>query len=253
MKAKEIASIIEQFAPLQTQEEWDNAGFCIGSPDEEIKGVLIGLDCTPELIKEAVDSGDNMIVTHHPLIFDGIKKIDPNTFLGEAIYLAIKHNIVVYSAHTNADKASGGVNTLMTEKLNLQNVENLDSSGLCRVGYLPQAMTADEFRTFVINRFSLKAVKTSKPVNKLITKVATCCGSGSSFIETARLSGADVYITADISYHHFFCENDFMVMDIGHYESEIDIVNRLLSVLTKKIHTFAVRATRNNNNPIYYY
>ena len=112
MKVREIAAAIEAFAPLGTQESWDNAGLCIGSPDAGVRAVLVGFDCTPALVREAVDRGADMIVTHHPLIFGGLRRIDPDDPVGAAVYLAIRHGIAVYAAHTNADKAVGGVNTL---------------------------------------------------------------------------------------------------------------------------------------------
>ena len=104
MKAKEVAAIIEEFAPLSLQEGWDNAGFSVGDSNQEVTSVLVALDCTPELILEAVELGANMIITHHPLIFGGVKKITFDNVVGRSIQLAIQNNIVLYSAHTNADK-----------------------------------------------------------------------------------------------------------------------------------------------------
>ena len=129
MKVRDVARIIEEFAPLEAAAEWDNTGLCIGSPDAEVKGVLVGFDCTPELIAEAVERGANMVVTHHPLIFRGVKRISPDSFLGSAITLAIKHDIAVYAAHTNADKAACGVNDLMADRLGLKNRSVLSADG----------------------------------------------------------------------------------------------------------------------------
>ena len=252
MKARLIANIIEEFAPLHTQLEWDNAGFCIGSPDAEIKGVLVGFDCTPDLLREAIEVGANMVVTHHPLIFNGVKKINDRDFIGETICLAVKNDIVVYAAHTNADKAAGGVNTLMARRLSLSHPEPLDETGLCLVGDLSQTMSSAQFIDYVKKCYSLVCLRTSKPLDKGIRKVAVSSGSGSSFISAARAAGADAIITGDVSYHHFFCDDDFMVLDIGHYESEIDIVSTLLDILQKKLPNFAVSMTIKNNNPIYY-
>lgn len=253
MKAREIANIIEGFAPLSEQEEWDNSGFCIGSPDKEIKGVLVGFDCTEALVKEAVERGADMIVTHHPLIFSGLKKIDPDDVVGRVVYLAIQNDIVIYAAHTNADKAQGGVNTLFAERLGLLGVEPLDESGLALVGTLAEELSGEKFIEYVKDRFSLKALRSSDPSGKMVRKVALCAGSGSSFISKGVKAGADAFVTGDVSYHHFFCEEGFMVLDIGHYESEIEIVNTLFSILRKNLPTFAVFTTSNNNNPIYYY
>ena len=109
MKVKDIINIIEEFAPLSIQESWDNSGLCIGSPEDEVSSVLLGLDCTPELVDEAIACGADMIVTHHPLIFSGLKKISPENQIGEVVMKAIKAGIAVYAAHTNADKVIAGV------------------------------------------------------------------------------------------------------------------------------------------------
>ena len=253
MKARQVADIIESFAPLDLQENWDNAGFCIGSPDAEIKGIMVGFDCTPALIDEAAAAGCNMIVTHHPLIFRGVKKIDPDTFLGSAIVSAIKHDMVVYAAHTNADKAADGVSRLMADRLGLLDIEPLGEDGLGAIGVLPRAMDSKAFIEKVKQTFGLPVVRCSRPLATPISRVAMCGGSGGSLIEEAEARGADAYLCGDLSYHSFFTGSDFMLLDVGHYESEIDIVDKLFGLLSEKIHTFAVRKTQNNNNPVYYY
>ena len=253
MKVCEVARIIEEFAPLESAAGWDNTGLCIGSGDAEVTGVLVGFDCTPELIKEAVERGANMVVTHHPLIFHGLKRISPDTFLGETVTLAIKNDIAVYAAHTNADKAGEGVNYLMAERLGLSRREPLSEDGFGLTGFLERPMECSEFISFVKERFSLKALRTSCPIEGLIEKVALCSGSGGSLVETALASGAQAYICGDLSYHQFFAEKGFILLDIGHFESEIDIVDKLFSVLSEKINTFAVLRTREDKNPIYYF
>ena len=253
MKVKEVARIIEEFAPLDTAAEWDNTGLCIGDPEAEVTGVMVGFDCTAELIAEAVSRGANMVVTHHPLIFRGVKRITPGSFLGSAITLAIKHDIAVYAAHTNADKADCGVNTLMAGRLGLTGCEILSADGFGLVGNLPSPMGSGQFIEFVKRQFSLKMLRCSKPVEGQVGRVAICSGSGGSLLEDALASGAHAYICGDLSYHQFFTEPGFMVIDIGHFESEIDIVAKLISVLEEKISTFAVLRTEKDNNPIHYF
>ena len=258
MKVKDIINIIEEFAPLGIQEKWDNSGLCIGSPEDEVTSVLMGLDCTPELVDEAVACGADMIVTHHPLIFSGLKKISPDDLTGAAVIKAIKAGISIYAAHTNADKVIAGVSGAMAAKLGLENVTILDEdgegTGLGVVGDLPAPMTSQEAVEFVKERFGLKAMRTSKPVEGNISRIAMCGGSGGSLIGVAKAAGAQLYISGDISYHNFFTPEGFMIMDIGHYESEIEIVDILFSLIKKKIPTFAVRITQNiYSNPIFYF
>ena len=258
MKVKDIIAEIEDFAPLSIQEKWDNSGLCIGSPEAEVSSVLIGLDCTPELVDEAVECGADMIITHHPLIFSGLKKISPDDLVGAAVIKAVKHGISVYAAHTSADKVIAGVSGAMAARLGLEDVaildEDGDGTGLGVVGNLPQPMTSAEAVGFVKERFSLKAMRTSRPVEGMISRVAMCGGSGGSLIGAAKAAGAQLYISGDISYHNFFTQDGFMIMDIGHYESEIEIVDILFSLIKKKFPTFAVRITRNiYSNPIFYF
>ena len=257
MKVKDIISVIEEFAPLSLQENWDNSGLCIGSPEDSVSSVLLGLDCTPELVDEAISCGADMIVTHHPLIFSGLKKISPEDKVGEAVIKAIKAGISIYAAHTSADKVIAGVSGAMAGRLGLKDVaildEDGDGTGLGVVGNLPEAMAAEDVIKLVKDRFGLKAMRASRPVDGMIERIALCGGSGGSLIKAARRSGAQLYISGDISYHNFFTEDGFMIMDIGHYESEIEIVDILFSLIKKNFPTFAVRITQNiYSNPIFY-
>ena len=258
MKVKDIIRVIEEFAPLSLQEGWDNSGLCIGSPEDVVSSVLLGLDCTPELVDEAIACGADMIVTHHPLIFSGLKKISPDNPVGEAVIKAIKAGISIYAAHTSADKVIAGVSGAMAARLGLEDVQILDEegegTGLGVVGNLPEPLSAEEAVKLVKKSFGLKAMRASKPVDGKISRVAMCGGSGGSLIGAAMKSGAQLYISGDISYHNFFTREGFMIMDIGHYESEIEIVDILFSLIKKNFPTFAVRITQNlNSNPIYYF
>lgn len=259
MRVQDIISAIEDFAPLSIQEKWDNSGLIVGSPSAEVHKVLVGFDCTPELVDEAVDCGADMIVTHHPLIFGGIKKIMPEDPVGLAVIKAIAGGVAVYAAHTTADKVVCGVSGAMARRLGLQNVEILDKdgedSGLGVVGDLPAPVSSEEALRLVKEKFGLKVVRSSRPVGCPISRVAMCGGSGASLIDSAMASGAQLYISGDISYHHFFTRDGFMVMDIGHFESEVDIVDILISVITKKFPNFAVHKSDNlaGSNPVCYY
>jgi len=258
MKVKDIISTIESFAPLSIQERWDNSGLCVGSPEDEVHSVLLGLDCTPELVDEAIACGADMIVTHHPLIFSGLKNISPENMVGAAVIKAIKAGISIYAAHTSADKVLAGVSGAMAARLGLTDVEILDEdgdgTGLGVVGNLPEPLPAEEMTRLVKEKFGLKVLKSSRPLEGMISRVAMCGGSGRSLIGAAMKSGAQLYVSGDISYHDFFTDKGFMIMDIGHYESEIEIVDILFSLIKKNFPTFAVRITQNiNSNPIYYF
>ncbi len=255
----DVIRSIRSFAPEGVQESWDNSGLCIGDESSEVTGILVGFDCTPALVDEALEMGANLIVTHHPLIFSGVKRISPNDPVGLAIIKAIRGGVSIYSAHTSADKVVGGVSWAIAERLGLQNVRILDPDtpgyGLGIVGDLPSPLTPGEALEKVKKDFGLSVIRSSRPEEGLlIRRVAACGGAGTSLIEKARSEGAQLYLCGDVSYHHFFTPKGFMIMDIGHYESEIDIVDILFSLITKNFHTFAVRIARSKDtNPIYYF
>ena len=259
MKVKDIISVIEDFAPLGIQEDWDNSGLVIGSPEDEVHGVLVGFDCTPDLVDEAAERGADMIVTHHPLIFRGIRKISPDDVVGLAIIKAIRAGIAIYAAHTTADKVMNGVSGAMASRLGLEDLSILDqdgeSTGLGIIGTLSQPLSAEEAVALVKKCFNLKVLRSSRPIPEKISRVAVCGGSGSSYITLAREKGAQLYITGDISYHNFFLPEGFMIMDIGHFESEIDIADIFFTLLRKKFPNFAIHISCNLNisNPIYYF
>ena len=253
MKVRDIAACIEEFAPLSLQEEWDNSGLAIGSPGDEVRGVLVGFDCTPGLIDEAVELGADMVVTHHPLLFRGLKKIDGGDPVTRAVMKAIKSGVAVYAAHTNADKVPDGVSGAMARRLGLVDTRILDEdgegTGLGIVGNLPEAMPADRAVAMVKERFGLEHARCSLPCSSPVSRVAVCGGSGSSLIGAAVRSGAQLYVTGDVSYHNYFIDGDFMIMDIGHFESEIDIVEILFSLIRKKFPNFAIfRSSRLREN-----
>ncbi|MBR6932601.1 MAG: Nif3-like dinuclear metal center hexameric protein [Bacteroidales bacterium] len=259
MRVGDIIRAVEEFAPLGIQENWDNSGLCIGSEDDETGSVLVGFDCTPELIDEAVACGAGLVITHHPLLFRGIKRIDGTDPVGAALVKAVRGGIAVYAAHTTADKVIGGVSGAMARKIGLEDIGILcreeDGVGLGAVGNLPSPLSAEEVLSLLKERFSLSVIRCSRPVREPVRRIAVCGGAGADLIGEARRAGAQLYVTGDLSYHRFAVPEGFMVADIGHFESEVEIVSILISWIRKKIPTFAVRASErlNDGNLVRYY
>lgn len=252
MTAREAVRPIEAFAPLSLQESWDNSGFSAGDPDRQVHKALVALDCTEDVMQEAVETGCDLVITHHPLIFGGLRSVTPEHAAGRIIRTALLHGIAVYAAHTNLDKAPGGVSGLMARQLELSGTEPLrDGFGL--VGELPGPLLAGALVNRVKEKFGLQTVRTSRVPETEIRRVAVCGGSGRSFIGDARRCGAQAYITGDLTYHDFFCEEGFMVMDIGHYGSEWGAVRLLAGILCENFPNFAVSITKRNTNSIYSY
>jgi|SRR5574344_13638 dinuclear metal center YbgI/SA1388 family protein len=253
MKAYELIAPIEAIAPKENQEGWDNCGFSVGSPAAEVTKALFALDCTESIIDEAIGEGCDIIITHHPLIFRGLKSINPDTHLGRIINKAIKHNIVVYSAHTNIDKATPGVSTLMADRLGLIERKTLSAAGFGIVGNLPESLSAEQLIELVKNRFGQKIVRCSAPQAGSIKRVALCGGSGGDFISEAMCEGAQAYITGDLTYHEFYCEEGFMIIDIGHYGGEYEVLSLFAKIVSENFPNFAALIGKENTNPIYYY
>lgn len=148
MKIKEIVSALERFAPLPLQDGFDNAGLQIGLTDAEATGALLCLDVTEAVLDEAIASGCNLVISHHPLIFKGYKSITGKDYVERCILKAIKNDIVIYSAHTNLDNAPGGVNYKIAEKIGLKDVRILEPKENCLiklVTFVPTAQ-AEEVR-----------------------------------------------------------------------------------------------------------
>ncbi len=359
----ELCNHLEAFAPLALQESYDNCGLLVGDRNQLINGVTICLDITEAVVDEAIRDKSNVIVAHHPLIFSGIKRINPNNEQGRCIIKAIKNDIAIYAAHTNMDNVSAGVNAMIAEKLQLKNTKillpkagtvlklvtfvpkdkandlrealfaagagNIGNYSGCSfnslgegtfqaeegsnpyvgeinephteqemrmemvlpyyaktkvlqallknhpyeevaydllslsntnstigsglIGELELEMAEVPFLTSVKNAFQCQSIRHTKFLDKKVSKVAVCGGSGSFLLSEAMAQGADVFISSDFKYHQFFeAENRIIIADIGHFESEQYTMELFYELITKKFTTFAIRLTKINTNPINY-
>jgi dinuclear metal center YbgI/SA1388 family protein len=261
MTAAQIAAHIEEMAPLVYQESYDNAGFCVGNPDMEVKSVLLCVDVTEAVINEAVRSGANMIISHHPVIFKGLKRITGANYVERIVSQAIKNDIVLYAAHTNLDIASHGVSWEMAKQIDLQDIKVLSPKsvleqtvGLGVVGNLPKAMPVNNFFDLLKKVFDVPYLRHSYSELREIQRVALCGGSGAFLLEDAVRAGAHLLISADFKYHDFFdADQRIIITDIGHYESEKGVLCIFYELLTKKIPNFVGRITEEGFNPVVYY
>lgn len=122
---REVNNYLENWASLSYQESYDNAGLLVGNPNQVVTGILVALDCTEEIIMEAVEKGCNMVIAHHPIVFKGLKKITGKNYVERAVIIAIKNDVALYASHTNLDHVTPGVNHKIAEKLGLQSVKIL--------------------------------------------------------------------------------------------------------------------------------
>ncbi|MEZ4841183.1 MAG: Nif3-like dinuclear metal center hexameric protein [Flavobacteriaceae bacterium] len=364
MTIKDITEHIETIAPLKYAEDFDNVGLLIGDYHTEITGVLVTLDTLELVVDEAIKKNCNLIVSFHPIIFSGLKKINSNSYVERVVQKAIKNDIAIYAIHTALDNSAKGVSAKMAEVLELQNIKILlpkkglikklttyvpnqhadtvrralfeagagaignysncsynmlglgtflgnESSnpaigkkgmlqqeketyisvvfekhlennvlkalfdahpyeevayeivttdnthqhiGMGMLGELSQPFSETDFLDLLKDKFKLKCIRHSAFLNKPIKKVAVLGGSGSFAIEAAKNAGADAYVSADFKYHEFYkAENQLLIADIGHYESEQFTKNLLVEHLIKKFTNFAIILSETNTNPINYY
>jgi dinuclear metal center YbgI/SA1388 family protein len=363
MTIKNITDSIEEIAPLQYAEDFDNVGLLVGNYNTEVSGVLVTLDTLENVVDEAIETNCNLIVSFHPIIFSGLKKLTGNSYVERVVLKAIQNNIAIYAIHTALDNSVKGVSAKMAEVLGLTNTKILlPKSGLIKklttyvpindaekvrnalhiagagnignysdcsfnikgqgtymgnensnptigkkgklqienetfisvvfekhlenkilqslfeahpyeevaydiittdnthqnigmgmVGELENEVSEKDFFNFLKKQFNLQCIRHSKLLGKPIKKVAVLGGSGSFAIDAAKHSNSDIYVSADFKYHEFYkAENQLILADIGHYESEQFTKNLLADYLTKKFRNFAIVLSKSNTNPINY-
>ncbi len=258
-QVRDITSLIEEFAPLSYQESYDNSGLIVGRPETIVSGILLAVDVTEDVIEEAKSVGANMIITHHPIIFNPLKRFNSTNYVERCVEEAIRSGITLYACHTNLDSTREGMSWHLAHKLSLLNLEVLEPTrsdegvGFGVVGECKEPISFESILSLLSERLSLKSVRYSKPHSRPISRVALCTGSGGSLISRVRGSEVDLYITADLKYNDFMEPGDsFIVVDIGHFESEYCAIEILNDILSKKMFNFAVRKSEASCNPVYY-
>ena len=362
-KIKEVIRFLEQVAPPAYQESYDNCGLLTGNAEAELTGVLITLDTLEEVIDEAISQNCNLIVSHHPVIFKGLKKLTGSNYVERTIIKAIKNDIAVYAIHTNLDSVLHGVNHKIAEKLGLINLKILSPKkqllkklvafipseatdnvmkelyaagaghignysecsfrveglgtfkpnqaanptignadelefvkenrvevifpgyledkivtaliqahpyeepaydifllenshkevGAGLLGELPVAVSELDFLMNLKEKMNVPLVRHTAFLEKKVTKIAICGGSGSFLLKDAIKAKSDFFVTADFKYHEFFdAEKKIVIADIGHYESEIYTKELIYEILSKKFTNIALILSKVFSNPIRY-
>ncbi len=363
MTIKNITDYLEELAPLTYAEGFDNVGLLVGDFQKEVTGLLVALDTLEETIDEAIDKNCNLVVSFHPIVFQGLKKFNGSNYVERVVIKAIKNDIAIYATHTALDNSHLGVSAKMAEVIGLVNTKvlipqrdiikklttyvphkdaknlrealfrlgagnignydncsfnikgegtfrgnensnptlgkigklhvepetlisvifekhleskilnalfknhpyeevayeviTLDNThqniGMGMIGELPNEKKIKPFLDELKGLFGLNMIRHSKIIKNKINKVAVLGGSGAFAIDQAKRAGADIFITADLKYHDFYkSENQIVLADIGHYESEQFTKNLLVDYLTEKFTNFAIILSKNNTNPINY-
>ncbi len=215
---KNVYDFINSFAPFETQENWDNSGMLVGDISKEVKVIAVCLDITSDTISNAKANNADLIISHHPIIFNPLSKV----LKGDPVYELLQANLSAICAHTNLDSANGGVNDVLAQLLELEDISTLkgsDDSDILRMGKIKKS-TPQDFAKLVATKLGT-IVRVAKG-NKNIETVAVCGGSGCSFIPDVISAGIDAFVTGDAKHNDFLdaSKSGLTLIAAGHYETE---------------------------------
>ncbi len=268
MKIQEILVALERFAPLPLQEEYDNAGLQVGLTEVEASGALLCLDVTEEVLDEALSLGCNLVISHHPLLFRGLKQVADRTLVERCVKKALQNDITIYSAHTNMDNAVDGVNYAIADRLGLVDVqlmqprqvrltegrnERVVTCGSGVLGYLPEPEDALQFLQRIKTVFHVETLMHNELLARPIQSVSICGGAGDFMLEEALKQEADAFLTGEMHYHQYFGhEQETQIAVLGHYQSERHTIEIFQNLLGEACPLLPVFCTTVDTNPIKY-
>lgn len=242
-KVKDILNILNEFAPADNAEGWDNVGLLVGDEEKKVKKVLVALDITLETVLEAKDEGADLIVAHHPLIYKPMYNIRENNRCDKIVRELIKSDISAICMHTNLDVAEGGVNDELASVLSLRHIAIVPkTAGLLRYGYLPEPMSVKEFVSFVSNILSCPVVRYND-TGKDISLVAVGGGACGDYMESAAEFGCDAFVSADLKYNVMLDASylNICALDAGHFCTERPVCRVLAEKLCSSFEGIKVK------------
>ena len=244
MTVQNIIEKLDKHSPIEAALDWDNVGLLVGDPTASVNSIYIALDVTDEVVTHAIDNKVDLLLTHHPLIFSGIKKITADNFIGRRVINLIQNNISYVAFHTNFDVF--GMGDEVASKLNLTDCTPLDvtfeDEGIGRIGSIAVPVTLKTLAEEVKSTFNIEAVNIYGNLEQKVQRIAVCPGSGKSEVDAAVNGDADVLITGDISHHTGIdsLAQGLTIIDAGHYGLEhifIDYMSDYLSDTNLTIYT----------------
>lgn len=242
---REIYEYLDDWAPFSTQLSFDNAGLLVGRGDGQVQRVLVSLDITPEVALEGARLGAQLIVSHHPVIFDPLRALTDETMAGRAVLTLAEHGIAALCAHTNLDATEGGVNDMLAQALDLAEVIHLHPDGvdergrvhgIGRVGCAHRiGLTAVEYAAFVKERLAAGSVRLCD-AGAPVRRVAVGGGSCGSMLADVAAAGCDTFVTADVKYDVFLAAQNqgINLIDAGHYATEQVVCPTLMHRLSRR-------------------
>jgi len=230
--ANDLFQYINSYAPVETQMDFDNAGFLFGSKERAVHSVLLALDATNAVIEEAAQKKVQVLITHHPVIFHPVKSILTNDVTGRKLLFLAKNDISVISMHTNLDAAEGGVNDVLIRKLGAVTVSRSEEEPMMRIGELNEPTSLSDYLHYVktsLHCNGIRYVDSGKPVRR----IACLGGAGGEMLSAALHAGCDTFVTGDVDYHTFLdaAELGVNLIDADHFCTEnpvmVDLQSRL--------------------------
>ncbi len=239
---KEICRAIEEWAPADLAEPWDNAGLQLGDPDSVVSRVVVCLDITSKLLAFVKAKNAQMVISHHPLLFHPIKSFDLSRVVPRLLAGFLNQGTAIFSAHTNLDSARGGVSDILARDMGLINVIPLvpsanleDCTGLGRVGDLPGPRRLDEIFKLLVDSLDITALSFVGDPSFIVKRIALCGGAGSDLWKAALEKGADLYISGEIKHSTAIeaMELGKAIIDAGHFFTERPVVKAIAEYLVE--------------------
>ncbi len=245
MKCREIIELIDHTFPEEDALSWDNVGLQVGRFSKEVKKIYLAVDATEEVIHDAVSRKADLLITHHPMIFSSLKKVNDEDFVGKRVLTLAMNDIAYYAMHTNYDiygMADQAAKRLGLEECQVLEVsgQNLDGEeiGIGKVGSLKESISLRKMAELVKRAYNLEAVRVFGNPEQLVRRVAICPGSGKSEISEALEKGADVFVTGDIGHHDGIdaVDQGLAIIDAGHYGVEHIFIEDMHKFLENNLH-----------------
>ena len=255
MRCSEIIDKLEALAPVSFAEEWDNVGLLVGRKEKEIQTVLLALDATDGVIEQSIANHIDLIVTHHPMIFQKMNKFVNDDFIGRRILKLISNDINYYAMHTNfdvmgmADAVADEFKLRKREVLDITYEDDISKEGIGRIGFLPEIMTLKECADYCKKVFGLEYVKVFGDLTQTLERVAIVPGSGKDYIQLSVKKNADVLITGDIGHHNGIdaLMQGLNVIDAGHYGLEKIFAPYMMEVFKREMSSISVCTAKEQN------
>jgi dinuclear metal center YbgI/SA1388 family protein len=223
----EVVGVLERLYDPETAEPWDAVGLVCGDPDADVRRIQFAVDPVESTVSEALDSGADLLVVHHPLLLRPVHGVAATTAKGRLVHRLITGGCALYVAHTNADKAMPGVSDALAEAVGLpvDRLRTLSDHGIGRVGELPEAVRLRDFVSVVSTslRAGAGGVRAAGDPERIVRRVAVAGGAGDDLFDAVRSSGADVYVTSDLRHHpasEAMEAGGPALVDVGHFASE---------------------------------